>query len=154
MCYGFLGFRHKGNAEPPPNDSAVSQKGNVMTTNAELAKMVKEMEAKMSEQSANIDKLAQIVTAVVTAQQTTAKTAKPAAPAKPWLSPCAEYATPAQKVEYDKLASKAKAQLSAAKKLFGTESVTCFIPIPKTADRMPHSLRWSATYAKNGESNV
>lgn len=122
-----------------------------MTTNAELAKMVRDMENKLNEQTSNIDKLAQIVTAVVTAQQTTAKTAKPAAPAKPWLSPCAEYATAAQKVEYDKLATKAKAQLSAAKKLFGTESVTCFIPIPKTADRMPHSLRWSATYSDNSK---
>ena len=68
---------------------------------------------------------------------------------KPWLEPCPDYATAAQRVEYDKLAERARQQRDGVMAALGTKSVKAFIPVPKRDQaRMPHTIQWSATYSK------
>lgn len=66
-----------------------------------------------------------------------------------WLKPFPPYGTPAQRVEYDKLAERAKSQLKSVQEALGTKSIKCFIPVPKDdVTRMPHTIRWTASYSK------
>lgn len=110
-------------------------------TKAEMAELMTAQNAQMAAQAEQIEKL----TALVNALSIKAQKQKPA---KPWLAACPDYATAAQRVEYDKLAERAKAQRDDVVKLLGTESVSCFIPVAKEQARMPHSIKWTATYSK------
>ena len=107
---------------------------------------VAELETRINGMEANLDKLVNLVSAL--AAQPVKQTAKPEPKAKPFVAECPDYATAAQRIEYDKLAERARKQRKAMVEAMGTESVSAFIPVPKTADRMPHSIKWTATYSK------
>lgn len=94
------------------------------------------------------ERLEAMVTALMGKLEKAEKANKKQKPVKPWLATCPDYATDAQRVEYDKLANRARKQHDDAVKLFGTESVSCFIPVAKEQGRMPHSIKWTATYSK------
>ena len=108
---------------------------------------VAQLEERFNIMQADMAKLVQAVSTMaaqtVQAPQPEKKVEKPK---KPWLAACPDYATPAQKLEYDKLAKRAAEQRDAVKAALGTEAVSAFIPVPKTAGRMPHTIKWSATY--------
>jgi len=108
---------------------------------------------KLAEQADRIDTLTTLVHTVVEAvakqqQQPAAAAAKPAKQAKPWIQPCPDYASPAQRAEYDKLADRAAKQRKTVCEALGTESVSCFIPVAEDKRRMPHTVRWTARYSK------
>ena len=96
-----------------------------------------QMQELLDAQAAQIAQLTELVKANV-------KT--PKQDKKPLVSPCPDYATPAQRVEYEKMAEKAAKMYDDACKFFGTKAVRPFVPVPKQADRMPHSIRWTVTY--------
>ena len=93
-------------------------------------------------------KLDQLIAAVSKGDQAKGQPA-PKKQDKPWLEPCPDYATPAQRAEYDKLAKRAAEQRDAVMATLGTKSVKAFIPVPKRDQaRMPHTIQWTATYSK------
>lgn len=117
-----------------------------------MARTIKELEAQTEARFTELDaKLGQIIALMQgSAQGDQAKKAQ-ATPKKekPWLEPCPEYATSAQRAEYEKLAERAKGQREAMIAALGTQSVKAFIPVPKRDQaRMPHTIQWSATYSK------
>ena len=113
------------------------------TTVKELEARINEMNEQQSKLAESMDRMLQMMMASTQVGQ-----AKPAKEPKPWLQDCPDYATPAQRTEYDKLAKRAASQRKAVMEALGTETVTAFIPVPKTADRMPHTVKWSAIYSK------
>jgi len=121
----------------------------VATLEARMDARDAQLDARNAQLDAKLDKLFELVAAAAQPKKAAAQPKKAAAqPKKSWLKPCPDYATAAQRVEYDKLAERARGQLQAMKQALGTESVSCFIPVPREANRMPHSIRWNATYSK------
>ena len=114
----------------------------VATLEARMDARDAQLDARNAQLDAKLDKLFELVAAAAQPKKAAAQ------PKKSWLKPCPDYATAAQRVEYDKLAERARGQLQAMKQALGTESVSCFIPVPREANRMPHSIRWNATYSK------
>jgi len=108
---------------------------------------VAQLETLIATQQEQLDKLTAAIMTMA-AQQQQPKQQPKQKQQKPWLSECPDYATAAQRVEFEKLAKRAKQQREAIVRELGTESVSCFIPVAKQQDRMPHSIRWTATYSK------
>ena len=67
---------------------------------------------------------------------------------RPFVKPCPDYATDAQRKEYDKLAARALEQKDAVMAALGTKTVSVFIAVPRDQGKMPHSIQWKATYSK------
>ena len=111
---------------------------------------VAELNEVVAEQSKTIDQLYKLVEKLATQDtKQAAKPAKPAKPARPWWGEFpTDYGTAAQRVEWEKLVERAKKQREDVAKALGTDSVKCFIPVPKAADKMPHSIKWTASYSK------
>ena len=106
-------------------------------TKKQLEAMLEEQRQIMVQQQAQIDAL------VAAAAKKTAK------PEKPIVGACPDYATAAQRVEYEKLAKRALEILPDVKKAAKTESVSVFIPVAKDKpEAMPHSIRFTAKYSK------
>lgn len=108
-----------------------------------MAKMtISQLEAQTNEKFASIE--AQLQTLIDLAQNNTmanvGKTEKPERN-DAWLSEFPKYGTPAQRVEYDKLANYARSRYAEMQKVHG-ESVRCFIAVPKKQDLMPHYVTW------------
>ena len=117
-----------------------------MTTTTTKKRMtVADVDTKVNNLDAKLDQLISVVTTIVQQQQ-----AKPAKQAeeKPLIAPCPDYATPEQRIEYDKLAKRALKQRDAVAAAMGTESVRAFIPVSKTQSAMPHSIKWTGYYSK------
>ena len=65
------------------------------------------------------------------------------------VKPCPDYATAAQRAEYEKLAKRAKQLYKEVCRAAGTEAVSVFIPVSKdNVSRMPHTITFKATYSK------
>jgi len=111
---------------------------------------VKDLEQVCTEQAERIEQLYKLVEKLATQDtKQAAKPAKPAKPTRPWWGEFpTDYGTAAQRVEWEKLVERAKKQREDVAKALGTESVKCFIPVPKAADKMPHSIKWTASYSK------
>lgn len=117
------------------------------TSKLTVKALAEQVAANQAATDAQIGKLTELVAALVNAQGS--KPTKPEQPKRDWLSPFpSEYGTAAQRVEYDKLAERARKQRQAIIKATGTETVTAFIPVPQNADRMPHTIKWSCSYSK------
>ena len=121
-------------------------------TVAQLAEETRQAQAAMD---ARLDTLTTLVHTIVKAvsdeqrEKEAKKAEKPAKQEKPWISDCPDYATAAQRVEYEKLAKRAAEQRQAVMDALGTKSVKCFIPVsPDNPSRMPHTVRWTASYSK------
>jgi len=117
-----------------------------------VAQLDAEMAARNAEMDAKIDKLLAVVEALTTQDKPEKKNLQPV-PDKPkrkieWLADFPDYGTPAQRVEYDKLAKRAVAQRDKIAAAMGVEYVSCFIPVSKKQDVMPHSIKWAARYSK------
>lgn len=140
--------------QPRQTAARGTSKGHIMARTT-VAQLEAQVNAQVSAINANMDKMSAQLLAIaealaagqVKANKADSKPKAPKAPKKSWLTDCPDYATAAQRVEYDKLAKRAKSQLDAMKAALGTESVSCFIPVPKDQNRMPHSIRWNATYS-------
>ena len=118
------------------------RKGHIMARTT-----VKDLEERVNSIDLTLGQLTQMMTQVVEATMAKqAKASKPAKQDKPWVAECPEYATAAQRIEYDKLVAKAKEQREAIMAATGSKAVTAFIPVSKTQDRMPHSIKWNVTY--------
>lgn len=121
---------------------------NKMTV-AQLNAQTDERFAQVNETLATLTSMVKTLTEAALAADQTKQAKKPEQPKDDeWLKPFPEYGTPAQKVEYDKLAKRAAGQRKAMEEALGTKSIKCFIPVPREQARMPHSIRWTATYAK------
>ena len=113
---------------------------------------VKDLEARITTQDEKLDKLMEMVTKMATQGNQGKKDLQPV-PDKPkrkidWLADFPDYGTAAQKVEYDKLAKRAVDQRDKIAAAMGVEYVSCFIPVSKKQDVMPHSIKWAARYSK------
>ena len=70
---------------------------------------MKQLDARIDEVAASMNQVANVVAQLaLVIQEQQAKPAKQDKPAKPWLGECPDYATDAQRVEYDKLAKIAR----------------------------------------------
>jgi hypothetical protein len=125
-----------------------------------MARTIKELEAQtdarfnelqetLNHVASAVKLLADAALAADQAKQPQVKESKPKKADKPWLEACPDYATDAQRAEYDKLAKRAAEQRDAVMTALGTKSVKAFIPVPKRDQtRMPHTIQWSAMYSK------
>lgn len=95
------------------------------------------------------ERLEGMIAQLLQAQQGDTQDKTPKAPKeRPFVKPCPDYATPAQRAEYDKLAARALEQKDAVMAALGTKTVSVFIAVPRDQGKMPHSIQWKATYSK------
>ena len=97
---------------------------------------------------AKLDQLIAVMSANQGNQGNQVKKPEQAKQDEDWLKAFPEdYGTPAQRVEWEKLADKARKQRPELMKSLGTKAIKCFIPVPKKdTSRMPHTIRWDVTY--------
>ena len=113
---------------------------------------IKSTNERIDELVAGMEKLTSIVDKLATAQLNAAAPAKQETPKppkqKPFIAPCPDYATAAQRIEYDKLAKRANELRKDVAKVMGTDSVRAFIPVSREQAKMPHTIQWTASYSK------
>ena len=123
-----------------------------MANKMTVAQLNAQTDERFAQVNSTLDKLTSMVSILAEAALAADQAKQPKKPEQPkddeWLKPCPDYATAAQRVEYDKLAEKAKKQRPELMKSLGTKSIKAFIPVPKKdTTRMPHTIRWDVTYS-------
>lgn len=125
-----------------------SSKNTVASVRSELNDYMEANSSDMAEIRASLREMSEAL-ASLTSGKGNGKKSTDKKQERDWLTPFpADYGTAAQRVEYDKLAERARNQYKDVCKALGTDSVTAFIPVPKEQGRMPHTIKWSAKYSK------